>query len=353
MTPAPATGAVTKRVASVAELGERLRARPGRVRLVGGGSRQDRLPDPGPALRLDLTALCAIVRLDAPDQTCTVECGVRREHLDQELASAGLELPCPGAGTIGGLFASDPVGAATQGGFAPRGLLLGMEAYLADGTSFRSGARVVKSVAGFDVHKLLVGSRGRLFVATHLHLRLKPRPRAEQWFAVGDLEPPRALALVAALRAEAVPPAALQLARSVAGACVVRGRLAGRARHVADSMRRLDLTASEPCWRDHLVPPTDGEVLAGLVLPSQLPMLLAQLPAGAPLLWHGGGRYEVAMPTPAATDALLAVLGAQTLAAAVVRGAATRIGHGTPVEPTLRDLEDKMQQALDPHGILV
>ena len=33
----------------------------------------------------------------------------------------------------------------------PRGLLLGMEAYLADGTAFRSGARVVKSVAGFDV----------------------------------------------------------------------------------------------------------------------------------------------------------------------------------------------------------
>ena len=191
--------------ASAADLGDLLRSRPGRVRLGGGGSRQDRLREAGAALRVQLTAMASIVRLDAPDQTCTVDCGVPRALLDAELARVGLELPCAGGGTIGGLFASDAIGATTAGGPSPRTLLLGCDGMLADGTPFRSGARVVKSVAGFDVHRLLIGSRGLLFAATRLHLRLAPRPRAQQWFHAGHLDRTAALELVRQLRALAVP----------------------------------------------------------------------------------------------------------------------------------------------------
>lgn len=337
---------------SAAELVELLRARPGRVRLCGGGSRQDRLPDAGDARLLRLDGIAAIERLDAPDQTCSVDCGVPREQLDAELQRVGLELPCPGGGTIGGLFASDPVGAATAGGQAPRTLLLGFEAVLADGTPFRSGARVVKSVAGFDVHKLLVGSHGRLFAATRLHLRLKPRPRAEQWFAVGDLELGAALARLRALRAEPLQPAALQLARDGAGRCTLLGRLAGRATFVAAMARTHGLPAAAPAWRDHLPLPPDGEVLAGLLLPSRIPALLAAAPADAPFLWHGGGRFELALPSPAAADALLATLPGLGVHACIVRGAPARRGHGTPLDPGQRRLADDLRHALDPHGML-
>lgn len=338
---------------SIAALCELLRSRPGPVRLVGGGSRQDRLaPAPG-ALHVRLDGLSTIARLDAPDQTCTVECGVTRQALDAALAERGLELPCPGQGTLGGLFACDPIGAATQGGQSPRSLLLGMDAVLADGTPFKSGARVVKSVAGFDVHKLFVGSRGRLFVATRLHLRCKPRPRAEQWFARTGLEQTPALALVHALRALAVPPAALQLERDANGRFAVRGRIAGRPAVVAAVLRAHALPACAPCWQDHLDAPTAGEVLSGLALPSALPALLALLPPDAPFLWHGGGRCEAALATAAATDHVLAGLPALQLHGCVVRGAEARRGRGTPLDPGHQQLVAGLHRALDPHAILV
>lgn len=338
---------------SAAELRELLGTRPGRVRLVGGGSRQDRLAAADDALHVRLDGLATIARLDAPDQTCSVDCGVRREELDAALAAVGLELPCPGNGTLGGLFASDALGAATHGGHSPRSLLLGLDALLADGTPFKSGARVVKSVAGFDVHKLFVGSRGRLFVATRLHLRLKPRPRAEQWFLQPDLEQAPALALLHALRALAVQPAALQLARDARGRFQVSGRLVGRASLVAATLREQALTACAPCWRDHLDLPAAGEVLTGLVLPSALPALLATMPHTAPFLWHGGGRFEAALATPTASDALLAAMRSLPVHGCVARGAEARRGLGTPLDPGHQRLVDGLQRALDPHGILV
>lgn len=338
--------------ASAAELAELLRGRPGRVRLCGGGSRQDRLPDAGDALRVRLTGLASIARLDAPDRTCSVDCGVDRTELDAELARAGLELPCAGSGTIGGLFASDAIGAVAPGGPSPRTLLLGMAAVLADGTPFRSGARVVKSVAGFDVHRLLVGSQGRLFAATRLHLRLLPRPPAQQWFCNDGLDAGGALQLVQRLRQLAPPPAALQLQRDGNGAFAVCGRVTGRASFVAATMRALALRESAPGTREHVEPPIAGEVVAGLVLPGGIAPLLAALPATAPFVWHGGGRFEVATPGAAASDALLAVAPTLRVPACIVRGSAERRGRGTPLDPGHRRLVERLEQALDPHRVL-
>ena len=250
------------------ELAELLRNRPGRVRLLGTGTRQARLPAADGAVALYLSGLDAIERLDAPDQTCSVGAGLSRDVLDAELLRHRLELPLAGAGSIGGLFASDDVGAVTAGGPAPRTLLLGMEAVLADGTVFRSGARVVKSVAGFDVHKLLVGSRGRLFAATTLHLRLRPRPRASVWFRREGLDASQALRLFLTLRALAVPPMALHLRTDAAGA-MVAGRIAGRAAFVASTLRAHGLAEGPPVTELHLHAPAAGEVLTGIVVPSR------------------------------------------------------------------------------------
>lgn len=338
--------------ASATELAELLRARPGRVRLCGSGSRQQRLPDAGGALRVRLTGLASIARLDAGDRTCSVDCGVPRHVLDAELARVGLELPIAGGGTIGGLFASDAIGAVAPGGPSPRTLLLGMEAVLADGTPFRCGARVVKSVAGFDVHRLLVGSQGRLFAATRLHLRLLPRPRAQQGFRNDGLDATAALQLVQRLRRLAPPPAAMQLQREAGGAFAVCGRIAGRACFVAATMVAAGLRAAEPGCCDHVDVTAAGEVIAGLVLPGGVPALLAALPAGAPFVWHGGGRFEVATAGAAASDALLAAAATLPVPACIVRGAPDRRGRGTPLDPGHRRLVERLEQALDPHRVL-
>lgn len=336
------------------ELQELLRAQRGPVRLVGSGSRQQRLPPaPANALHVALTGLATIERLDGPDQTCSVDCGVLRSDLDAALQPLGLELPCPGEGTLGGLFAADPLGAAAPGGQSPRTLLLGAEAVLADGTFFRSGARVVKSVAGFDVHKLAVGSEGRLFALTRLHLRLKPRPRAEQWFGNRGLSLADAIALVQRLRQLPTGLAALQLAWTRDGGCDVRGRLVGRPAFVRATLRANGLVESAANWRDHVAAASDAEVLATLALPAQLPALLAAAPSAQALLWHGGNRCEVAYANATDGDRALAALPKIPLAARLVVAAPPRRGLATACDPGVSRLTRELKLALDPHGRLV
>jgi len=336
------------------ELQELLRAQTNPVRLVGSGSRQHRLPTaPANALPVALTGLATIDRLDGPDQTCSVDAGVLRRDLDAALQPLGLELPCSGQGTLGGLFAADAIGAAAPGGQSPRTLLLGAEAVLADGTFFRSGARVVKSVAGFDVHKLAVGSEGRLFALTRLHLRLKPRPRAEQWFANGGLALPEAIALVQRLRQLPTGVAALQLAWTRDGRCEVRGRLVGRAAFVRTTLQTNGLAESAPNWRDHVVATAEAEVLTTLALPAQLPALLAAAPSAQALLWHGGNRCEVAFANAAESDRALVALPQIPLAARVVVGAPPRRSLATATDPGVSRLTRELKLALDPHGRLV
>lgn len=53
-----------------------------------------------------------------------------------------------------------------------RDWLLGGKFLLSDGTIVESGANVVKSVSGFDFHKLIIGSRGTLAIPLELSIRL-------------------------------------------------------------------------------------------------------------------------------------------------------------------------------------
>ncbi|MHC4897312.1 MAG: hypothetical protein ACYTGW_09420, partial [Planctomycetota bacterium] len=71
---------------------------------------------------------------------------------------------------------------------------------------FKAGARVVKSVAGFDLQKLFVGSQGRLFAVTRLHLKLRPAPRHQVNFVQGDLTHGDAVAVFQRLRLLPTPP---------------------------------------------------------------------------------------------------------------------------------------------------
>lgn len=347
---------------TIDDIAQFLQTRPGRVRLVGSGSRLQPLP-PATATELDLSACDKIVRLDAGDQTCTVECGVKLGELKEALAEHNIELPClydNAAGTIGGLFASDPFGPAAAGCPDPRNLLLGVDALLANGTAFRSGARVVKSVAGFDVHKLLVGSSGRLFVAARLHLRLKPRPRAEQWFANRDHDLEQALTLLHALRTEQLPPTVLQLRRERDGSFSVCGRLTSRSGHVNAMLRRHALEECEPLTAFHVDARLENgeEVLCGMALPSTLRDVLATLPKHAPFSWLGGGRFETALPDEQVSDAVMQrlpdanVTGA-ILIAAESRSAPTDNRWGTPIDPGELRIAAGLKLALDPDGILV
>lgn len=338
---------------SADELAKVLAARAGKpVRLLGSGSQQHRLPPaPEPVEVISLAGMNRLVRFEPDDQTCSVEPGMPREHLDRILAEKGLCLPCAGTGTLGGLFAVGEFGPLAPGATSPRSLLLGLEGMLSDGTRFQSGARVVKSVAGFDLHKLFVGSRGRVFAATLLHLKLRPRPRATLPFDEVLADAESAIARFLALRGLATAPKALVLRRS-AGAFRVHGRFEGGTRLVERIAETLGLAAarSEPAL--HVTAPATTEIVSGLVRPTRIRELVARLPREAEFLVDGGGRFECALAT-ADTDALLAALPELAGHAEVRTGTRNRRGRATPLDPASLGLCHRIKIALDREGMLL
>jgi FAD/FMN-containing dehydrogenase len=157
----------------------------------GRGSRRARLsPEQQPDQWLSLAGLQQIHWIDAEDRTCEVDAGLSPAALDQALAPLGLMLGVLSAGstkgTLGGLFLSGEPSLLAGSCGLPRDQVLGATWMLTDGSVVGSGARVVKSVAGYDVTRLYLGSRGRLAACLRLILRLRPRPNDLRW---AELDP--------------------------------------------------------------------------------------------------------------------------------------------------------------------
>ena len=132
--------------------------------IAGSGSRQQAVaPD---CVKLSTAEMDKILDLDKGNYTVTVEAGVLVGSLRQLLSSQGFHLRLPDCGgTLGGVLASKACPAL-------RGDVLGMRLLLADGEVVDLGGKVVKNVAGYDVVRLLLGSRGTLAVILDVTLKL-------------------------------------------------------------------------------------------------------------------------------------------------------------------------------------
>lgn len=318
----------------------------GPVRLAGTGSQQHLVPAPASSKAvhmLRLGSMDKILRLEADDLTCTVEAGVRREVLDAVLAEHRLQLPCAGGGTLGGLFATDLLGPTGPGMHSPRSLLLGFEGLLAEGLAFKAGARVVKSVAGFDLQKLFVGSRGRLFAVTRLHLKLRPAPRHQIDFIHDDVR------VFDRLRLLPTPPSCLLLHKPEGTANpVVRGTLSGPRPLVESLIHEHGLTVDGAAAPLLLEPANDEEILQGTILWSRARELLARLPR-CEMLASGGGRFQVRVVRKE-SDGVLASLQELAPDTWILQGARERRGHQRANDPGL--LQRNLKQALDPNHVL-
>jgi len=168
----------------------------------------------GRSLRIgeDLTteALDRILEHEAGDLTCTVEAGVRLSTLNAALARSGqrLSLDAPGDPTVGALLAENVSGPLRHRFGAPRDLILGVTLVLADGTVANAGGKVVKNVAGYDLGRLVCGSRGRLALIARASFRLHPLPKAARTLVV---ETDDAARVVATLLRSQLEPSALDV----------------------------------------------------------------------------------------------------------------------------------------------
>ncbi len=151
-----------------------------------------------------------ILEHEAGDLTCTVEAGIRLSTLQASLVEHGqrLSLDPPGDPTVGALLAQNLSGPLRHRFGAPRDLVLGVTLVLSDGTIASAGGKVVKNVAGYDLARLVCGSRGLLALIARVSLRLHPLPKAAQTLAV---ETDDAASAVSALLGSQLQPSALDI----------------------------------------------------------------------------------------------------------------------------------------------
>jgi FAD/FMN-containing dehydrogenase len=134
---------------------------------------------------IDLAALNRVIEHTAEDMTVTVEAGLTLAALQAQLALQRQWLPIdppnPHATTISEILNANLSGPRRYGCGTIRDHLIGLRVLLADGRVIQCGGKVVKNVAGYDLQKLFVGSRGSLGVIVEATFKLRPVPETEQF----------------------------------------------------------------------------------------------------------------------------------------------------------------------------
>jgi glycolate oxidase FAD binding subunit len=172
-------------------------------------------PPVGPFLALGMARLTGIEDYEPADLTVTARSGTELAHLASVLSDHGQWLPLDPTGaprrTLGGLVASGAAGPLSMAYGPTRDHVLGVTVVTGDARVLKLGGRVMKNVAGFDLVRLMVGSRGTLGVVISATLRLFPKPEEDRVLVVRLDGSERLLELAGAVRKASVVPASALL----------------------------------------------------------------------------------------------------------------------------------------------
>jgi glycolate oxidase FAD binding subunit len=176
---------------------------------LGWGNRPERAD-----LLLSLRRMDQVLEHAWGDLVATAQAGCSVSALQSRLAEHGQRLALdplwPDVATIGGILATNDSGALRLRFGALRDLVLGVTVALPDGTVARSGGKVVKNVAGYDLPKLMTGALGTLGVILDATFRLYPVPAETQTVTIVAPSMPSANAILARIRDSVMAPSAVQ-----------------------------------------------------------------------------------------------------------------------------------------------
>jgi glycolate oxidase FAD binding subunit len=302
-------------------------------------------------------ALTLVVRAGTPVAEVDRILAAERQRLAFEVPDLRGLLGRDGSSTIGGVVAANASGPRRVQVGACRDALLGVRFVDGTGAVIKNGGRVMKNVTGYDLVKLLAGSRGTLGVLTEVSFKVQAQPEAEATLVVESLGDEAGLqALRAALGSPFdVSGAARHSGRSLirvegmAGSVAYRvGQLKAR---VGGDVTVADGAESAALWREvRDVTPfhaRSGDVWRIATLPTAAAGIVARLQAEAIWDWGGGLIWLL-------TDH---GRGADVAAAVVGRGHATLVrGISGPVfppeAPEVAVLVAGLKAKFDPMAIL-
>lgn len=173
----------------------------GNSSMVGGATP----PVDGIALILSTRRMNRIRRIDAEGGVAVAEAGVILADLHEAAEGQGWRFPltlgAKGNATVGGLVSTNAGGTQVLRFGTMRGLTLGIEAVLPDGSLYNGLSALKKDNRGYDLGQLLIGAEGTLGVVTAATLRLAPAIAARATAWVGLSDPAAGLALLRRLQA--------------------------------------------------------------------------------------------------------------------------------------------------------
>jgi glycolate dehydrogenase FAD-binding subunit len=234
------------------------------------------------------------------DMTVIVEAGCRVADLQKTLAAHGQRLALdplwPERATIGGILSTNDSGTLRVCYGSLRDLIIGITVALPDGTLAKSGGKVVKNVAGYDLAKLFTGALGTLGVIVQAIFRLHPLPRESRSLSFSGT--PQSLnQLLLAILASKLTFTGLQLV-AAPGATQLDVRFDGTAAGIEAQVKQVQqiagsLAASDApadAWTSHQAI-WDG---AAPALVEKFSVLPAQLAAVCALLERSAGAHSLA-----------------------------------------------------------
>jgi glycolate oxidase FAD binding subunit len=345
------------------ELAATLAAADGTVRVRGAGTKLAWARGE-PDVELSTEDLDEIVEHNVGDLTAVLEAGVPLARAQEKFAEEGqmlaLDPPDRGA-TIGGVLAANDSGPLRSRYGGARDLVVGMRVALADGTVAKSGGKVIKNVAGYDLAKLFVGSFGRLGAILEVSVRLHPLPPATAT-AVARSDDPDALGRAALALSHARLEQMGLDARWEDGAGAVMARFGGAtAVPQAEAAQRLvgdaevveDDDALWEAQRDAQRSPS-GLVVKVSALQTDLPDLLRLArDHGATLAGRAGLGLHWLRLDEGDHMALIEALRGRWTAAVLDRPAGLEVDRDGPMDPGARLLADRVKERFDPEGRLV
>jgi glycolate dehydrogenase FAD-binding subunit len=248
----------------------------------GGGSKLGWGNAPRSAnLILSLQRLNRVLEHAHSDLTATVEAGCTVQDFQRTLGTheqrLALDALWPARATIGGMLATNDSGSLRVRFGALRDSIIGATIVLADGTIAKSGGKVVKNVAGYDLQKLITGSFGTLGIITQATFRLYPLPQVSRTFSITFASAESANQLALKLFDSQLAYTGVQL-RSEGLQFHVDVRLEGTTEGVYAQTRQLEASnssfqaADDGIWRarEEVFADEESSVLKISVLPSQL-----------------------------------------------------------------------------------